>query len=86
MEGEPEPGGAQQQVLRLFRAAAELVPAFKSFLEEAGVEPASIKTIEVRRPALQAGGGTLLRAYTCMHTHNTCIRTYMHVCMCLGVV
>ena len=36
----------QQQVLRLFRAAAELVPAFKSFLAEAGVEPKKIVSIE----------------------------------------
>ena len=45
-EGETEPGALQQQVLRLFRAAAELVPAFKSFLAEAGVEPKKIVSIE----------------------------------------
>jgi phenylacetate-coenzyme A ligase PaaK-like adenylate-forming protein len=33
-------------VLRLFRAAAELVPAFKSFLAEAGVEPKKIVSME----------------------------------------
>ena len=44
-DGEPEPEHLQQKVLQLFRAVAELVPAFKTLLEEEGVSPLDIVSI-----------------------------------------
>jgi len=44
--GEPEPAHLQDKVLRLFRAAAELVPAYRALLAEEGLLPTEIVSIE----------------------------------------
>ena len=44
--GEPEPEHLQQDLLRLFRATAQLVPAFAAFLADSGVSVDAIASVQ----------------------------------------
>jgi len=63
-EGEPEPEHLQKKLLALFRAAAELVPAFRDMLAEAGVSKDEIVTVSDIRKKVPLMDKEYLKKYS----------------------